>query len=109
MAGRHAIDHATIQCTARRDDMSTWTHAEGIYTAPLHLRYQRIRSIAHQTNQFGRWVVVHQFIDQRLWVLRAYAHRETFGSQSNTVGMKHVVGVVGGVTDGEDNAKEWTP
>ena len=86
--------------------MSAWAHTEGINTATLHLRHQRIRSIAYQTNEFGRWIVVHQFIDQRLWVLRAHAHSETFCSQGNTVGMQHVVGVVGGVTDGEDDAQE---
>ena len=51
----------------------------------------------------------HQFIDQRLWVLCAHAHSETFCSQGNTVGMQHVVGIMCGVTNGENNAKEWTP
>ena len=98
MAGRHAIDHTTIQGAARWDDVSTRTHAERIHAAALHLRHQRIRGITHQLDKFGRWVVVHEFVDQRLWVLRAHAHRETFGSQGNTVGMQHAVGVVGGVT-----------
>ena len=86
--------------------MSAWAHTEGINTATLHLSDQRIRSIAYQTDEFGRWIVVHQFIDQCLWVLRAHTHCETFRCQGNTVGMQHVVGIVGGVTDGEDDAKE---
>ena len=106
MAGRHTIDHTTTSIATRRHNMSTRTHTKRIHTTTLHLRHKRVRGVANQLNQFRRRVVVHQSINQRLWVLRTHTHSETLCRKSHTVVMQHLVSVVGGVANGEDGAQE---
>ena len=104
VAGRHTIDHTTARIATRRDDMSAWTHTERIHATTLHLRYKRIRGIANQLDEFGRWVVVHQAIDKCLRMFDTHTHSETLIREGDTAIEKHLVGVVGGVADGEDGA-----